>query len=273
MLREVHVHWYLGVNTSTKASAKSVALSWDKRSIYQSSESNFAKRPLSPRPPPFAPVSKPRSTRTNLLKHVREQLDDRGYQWFITTNCQSHPSCNSEQALELNCAGWFTGASGAVVQTPTFHFWQTCKTEIDPGSYSYKSRRYSDKRQAASVVWTARLPTTSGLTGPLNQTYLGGLEDTVDYITGKGGYAAIDRDFHLHAQLHDLLRRDYYGYNHISNDHVISDLQNEPHDIPAQTVFNLTHAEAWSHLDKRETSRCGRVKQGARSTTLDILAL
>ena len=27
-----------------------------------------------------------------------------------------------------------------------------------------------------------------------------------------------------------------------SNDHVIFDLQNEPHDIPAQTVFNLMQA-------------------------------
>ena len=36
-------------------------------------------------------------------------------------------------------------------------------------------------------------PTTGGLTGPFNQTYLSGLKDTVSYITGKGAYAIIDR--------------------------------------------------------------------------------
>ena len=36
-------------------------------------------------------------------------------------------------------------------------------------------------------------PSTGGLSGPFNDTYLSGLKDTVSYITGKGGYAAIDR--------------------------------------------------------------------------------
>ena len=38
-------------------------------------------------------------------------------------------------------------------------------------------------------------PSTGGLSGPFNATYLSGLKDTVSYITGKGGYAAIDREY------------------------------------------------------------------------------
>ena len=40
-------------------------------------------------------------------------------------------------------------------------------------------------------------PSTGGLTGPFNSTYLDGLKTIVSYITGKGGYAIIDRK---HAQ-------------------------------------------------------------------------
>lgn len=36
-------------------------------------------------------------------------------------------------------------------------------------------------------------PSTGGLTGPFNSTYLDGLKQTVSYITGKGGFAIIDR--------------------------------------------------------------------------------
>ncbi len=38
-------------------------------------------------------------------------------------------------------------------------------------------------------------PTTGGMGGPFNQTYLSGLKTTVSYITGKGGFAIIDREW------------------------------------------------------------------------------
>ncbi len=37
-------------------------------------------------------------------------------------------------------------------------------------------------------------PSTGGLTGPFNSTYLDGLKQTVSYITGKGGFAIVDRE-------------------------------------------------------------------------------
>ncbi|KAI0687841.1 endoglucanase [Cerioporus squamosus] len=88
-------------------------------------------------------------------------------------------------------------------------------------------------------------PTTGGMAGPFNQTYLGGLKDTVNYITGKGGYAAIDRECRVECVGKGVA--DGIGWQKLaaefkSNDHVIFDLQNEPHDIPAQTVFNLMQA-------------------------------
>ena len=135
-------------------------------------------------------------------------------------------------------------------------------------------------------------PTTGGLGGPFNQTYLSGLKTIVSYITGKGGYAVVDRQClsrHLDegtgmltrsrrsAQLHDLQRRDHLEHEHVrllipshppctrspltpfqrpsfqawwkqlatefaTDSHVIFDLQNEPHDIPAATVFSLMQA-------------------------------
>ncbi|RPD54862.1 endoglucanase [Lentinus tigrinus ALCF2SS1-7] len=92
-------------------------------------------------------------------------------------------------------------------------------------------------------------PSTGGLTGPFNQTYLSGLKDTVSYITGKGGYAAIDpHNFMIYngATLTDTSAFQAWwqklATEFKSNDHVIFDLQNEPHDIPAQTVFNLMQA-------------------------------
>lgn len=46
-------------------------------------------------------------------------------------------------------------------------------------------------------------PSTGGLSGPFNQTYLGGLKDTVSYITNKGAYAIIDRESALGCYVHN----------------------------------------------------------------------
>ena len=37
------------------------------------------------------------------------------------------------------------------------------------------------------------IPPGGGLTGALDSTYLSGLTTIVNYITGKGGYAAVER--------------------------------------------------------------------------------
>ncbi|KAI0788208.1 endoglucanase [Fomes fomentarius] len=92
-------------------------------------------------------------------------------------------------------------------------------------------------------------PSTGGLTGPFNQTYLGGLKDTVSYITNKGAYAIIDpHNFMIFNGATISSTSDFQAWwkalanEFKSNSNVIFDLQNEPHDIPAQTVFNLMQA-------------------------------
>ena len=37
-------------------------------------------------------------------------------------------------------------------------------------------------------------PPSTGMTGAFDQTYLSGLKTIVSYITGKGGYALVDRE-------------------------------------------------------------------------------
>ena len=61
-------------------------------------------------------------------------------------------------------------------------------------------------------------PPSTGMSGPFDQTYLQGLKTIVSYITGKGGYALIDREspdpksvndsllVRFSPQLHDLQR-------------------------------------------------------------------
>ncbi|KAJ3555099.1 hypothetical protein NM688_g2764 [Phlebia brevispora] len=114
-------------------------------------------------------------------------------------------------------------------------------------------------------------PPAQGLTGSFDATYLSGLKTIVSYITGKGAYAVVDREYSSPlvppsyikgAVLNPPLAHNFMIYNGatISNttqfqtwwtnlasqfktdSHVIFDVMNEPHDIPAQTVFNLMQA-------------------------------
>ncbi|KAI0750027.1 endoglucanase [Daedaleopsis nitida] len=92
-------------------------------------------------------------------------------------------------------------------------------------------------------------PTTGGMTGPFNQTYLQGLKDTVNYITGKGAYAIIDpHNFMIFNGATISSTSTFQAWwqqlanEFKSNTKVIFDLQNEPYDIPAQTVFELMQA-------------------------------
>lgn len=77
-------------------------------------------------------------------------------------------------------------------------------------------------------------PSTGGLTGPFNSTYLSGLQQIVSYITGKGGFAVVDRKHEplrfmwkmvgvytevLSPQLHDLQWPDHFEHQHVSSMH------------------------------------------------------
>ncbi|KAI0363603.1 endoglucanase [Pilatotrama ljubarskyi] len=92
-------------------------------------------------------------------------------------------------------------------------------------------------------------PSTGGLTGPFNSTYLSGLKTIVSYITGKGGFAVVDpHNFMIYNGATISSTSTFQAWwqklaNEFKSDkNVIFDLMNEPHDIPAQTVFNLMQA-------------------------------
>ncbi|KAI0327029.1 endoglucanase [Cubamyces sp. BRFM 1775] len=98
-------------------------------------------------------------------------------------------------------------------------------------------------------------PSTGGLTGPFNSTYLSGLKQIVSYITGKGGFAVVDpHNFMIYngqtissTSTPRRLIIDNLGWQTLANEfktdeNVIFDLMNEPHDIPAQTVADLMQA-------------------------------
>ncbi|THG99752.1 hypothetical protein EW026_g2669 [Hermanssonia centrifuga] len=92
-------------------------------------------------------------------------------------------------------------------------------------------------------------PPATGLTGPFDATYLSGLKTIVSYVTGKGGYALVDpHNFMIYngATISDTNAFQTWWQNLASefktDSHVVFDVMNEPHDIPAQTVFNLNQA-------------------------------
>jgi len=92
-------------------------------------------------------------------------------------------------------------------------------------------------------------PPATGLTGPFDPTYLAGLQNITSYVTGKGGYALIDP--------HNYMRYNGSVINSTSDfqtwwqnlagefktdGNIVFDIQNEPYDIDATTVFNLNQA-------------------------------
>ncbi|CAL1715810.1 unnamed protein product [Somion occarium] len=92
-------------------------------------------------------------------------------------------------------------------------------------------------------------PPATGLTGPFDATYLSGLKTIISYITGKGGFALVDpHNFMIYNGATITSTSDFQTWwknlaNEFKTDsNVIFDIQNEPHDIPAQTVFNLMQA-------------------------------
>ncbi|KAI0077311.1 endoglucanase [Panus rudis PR-1116 ss-1] len=92
-------------------------------------------------------------------------------------------------------------------------------------------------------------PPSTGLTGPFNADYLNGLKTIVNYITSKGGFAAIDpHNFLIYNGAAISSTSDFQTWwknlanEFKSNNNVIFDLQNEPHDVPATTVAGLMQA-------------------------------
>ncbi|VDC04762.1 unnamed protein product [Peniophora sp. CBMAI 1063] len=92
-------------------------------------------------------------------------------------------------------------------------------------------------------------PPATGITGPFDQTYLSGLKTIVNYITSKGAYALIDPHNYMiyngatisSTSDFQTLWKNLAG-EFVSNSHVMFDLMNEPHDIPATTVASLMQA-------------------------------
>ncbi|KAH8112648.1 glycoside hydrolase [Phellopilus nigrolimitatus] len=92
-------------------------------------------------------------------------------------------------------------------------------------------------------------PPASGLTGAFDSTYLNGLKTIVSYITGKGGYALIDpHNYMIYNGQTISSTSDFQTWwtnlaaEFKSDSNVIFDVMNEPHDIPAATVFSLNQA-------------------------------
>ncbi|KAK3934010.1 glycoside hydrolase [Diplogelasinospora grovesii] len=87
------------------------------------------------------------------------------------------------------------------------------------------------------------------MTGTVNSTYQQGLDDIVNYITGKGGYAIIDP--HNFGRYYDQIITDTAGFKawwtttakmYASNSKVIFDTNNEYHDMDNSLVVKLNQA-------------------------------
>ncbi|EIN13297.1 endoglucanase [Punctularia strigosozonata HHB-11173 SS5] len=92
-------------------------------------------------------------------------------------------------------------------------------------------------------------PPATGITGAFDPLYLGNLTETVNYITGKGAYVLIEPHNYMiynGATITSTSAFQTFWTNLASlfksNSHVIFDLMNEPHDIPATTVYSLMQA-------------------------------
>ncbi|KAI5835096.1 glycoside hydrolase [Schizophyllum commune Tattone D] len=92
-------------------------------------------------------------------------------------------------------------------------------------------------------------PPASGITGSFDSTYLADLQSTVEYITGKGGYAVIEPHNFMIYNGSTINSPDEFASFwtnlatlFIDNTNVIFDLMNEPHDIDASVVYEHMQA-------------------------------
>ncbi|KAJ7903429.1 endoglucanase [Mycena olivaceomarginata] len=89
----------------------------------------------------------------------------------------------------------------------------------------------------------------TGITGPFSSAYLANLTTTINYITGKGAYAALDpHNFMIYNNAPISNTADFQKFwtnlagQFKSNSRVIFDVMNEPNGIPASTAFALNQA-------------------------------
>ncbi|ESK89100.1 glycoside hydrolase family 5 protein [Moniliophthora roreri MCA 2997] len=92
-------------------------------------------------------------------------------------------------------------------------------------------------------------PPATGITGAFDETYLGDLVETVNYITGKDAFVAIEpHNFLIYNGATLTSTEDFQtlwsnlAAVFVDNDHVIFDLMNEPHDVPATDVAAMMQA-------------------------------
>ncbi|PAV16406.1 endoglucanase [Pyrrhoderma noxium] len=92
-------------------------------------------------------------------------------------------------------------------------------------------------------------PPSTGLTDSFDSTYLNGLKTIVNYITGKGAFALLDpHNYMIYNGATISSTSDFATWwknlanEFKSNSNVVFDIMNEPHDIPAATVFDLNQA-------------------------------
>ncbi|KAJ6576546.1 endoglucanase [Mycena vulgaris] len=89
----------------------------------------------------------------------------------------------------------------------------------------------------------------TGIAGPLSSAYLANLTATVNYITGKGAFAALDpHNFMNYNNAPISSTTDFQKFwtnlagQFKNNNNVIFDVMNEPNTIPASTAFALNQA-------------------------------
>ncbi|KAJ7104083.1 endoglucanase [Mycena belliarum] len=89
----------------------------------------------------------------------------------------------------------------------------------------------------------------TGIAGPFSSAYLANLTTTVNYITGKGAFVALDpHNFMIYNNAAITSTSDFQKFwtnlagQFKSNTKVIFDVMNEPNGIPASTAFALNQA-------------------------------
>ncbi|EIM86988.1 uncharacterized protein STEHIDRAFT_182867 [Stereum hirsutum FP-91666 SS1] len=92
-------------------------------------------------------------------------------------------------------------------------------------------------------------PPSTGITGAFDDAYLANLTSIVNYITDAGAYAVIEPHNYMRYDSAVITSTDDFqtfwtnmAGQFADNSNVVFDLMNEPHDIEAETVFELMQA-------------------------------